>query len=309
MAKKTSTKRATRKTAPSKATAAESPPENYAPTHQWAYRSSGKYMTCPCGAEQDVRLVDAKPARFYRMPPGDWARSVAVCPVRARVTPPPEEPAAAEPDLPMAPTVDWRPTETIPEDYYALEVPTRPEKSLRTLLEEQYPEVFAPEIIDGCDVEKAAEALDLDIACSPVLPHRAPRDPLACAGDTLIPVEATPLGEGMYRVYYHEGPRDVDAESVKIMRARFLLQRGALSRALYQMDPDLRGRWMQRYRITWMPPAGSPLAALVQSGSRGPITIKIEEGKSVDFVALMRTLAAPGAAVPEVCPALPDGAE
>lgn len=310
MAEQTTKKRATRKAPPAKADVPGPQPENHAPTHQWAYRNSGKYMTCPCGAEQDVRLVDGKAARFYRMPPSDWAQSVAVCPNHAaRVAPPPEEPtvAAPEPDLPMAPTVDWRPTETIPEDHYALEVPTRPEKSLRTLLEEQYPEAFAPEIIDGHDVEKAAEDVDLDIACSPVLPHRAQRDPLAGAGDTLIPVEVTPLGGGMYRVYYHEGPRDVDAESVKIMRARFLLQRGALSRALYQMDPDRRGRWMRLYRITWLPPAGSPLATITQSGS--PITIKIEEGKAVDFVALMRTLSTPGAAVPEVCPSLQDGAE
>lgn len=143
-------------------------------------------------------------------------------------------------------------------------------------------------------------------ACSPVLPHRLPDAPPGVAGDALLPVEATALGEDKYRVYLPEGPRDVDAATLRVMRARYLLTRGELARALYNMAPVAREKWARLYQITWLPPARSPLAALVQGHHSGPISIPRDGDKPVDAVALFRVLSTPGAAIPSVCPTLPD---
>lgn len=292
------------------------PAEHRPETHSFAYRDGASCMTCLCGAEQELRLVDGKAARMYRASSAvPWCRAIDVCSQYV----PPAPPKAEEPASPwqmepvqMMPGLDFN-EPRIPEDDYARPDPDAPPNRDPTLLEsfekalkEQYPEAFAPEIVDGSDVEKTAEMVDLDIECSPVLPHRSPTDPLSGPGDTLIPVECSALGEGMYRIYYPEGPRDVPADTVKRMRARFLLRRGELSRALIEKDGDpvVKQRWMKLYRIPSVPPAGSPLAAMMQGRVR-MISIPRDGDAPVDFAAVMKALSTPGGEVPKVCPTLP----
>lgn len=291
------------------------PPEHRPETHSFAYRDGASCMTCLCGAEQELRLVDGKAARMYRASSAvSWCRAIDVCALSLVVVPPPPPtpPVPEEEPVQLMPGLDFN-EPRIPEDDYAMPDPDAPPNRDPTLLEsfekalkEQYPEAFAPEIVDGSDVEKTAEMADLDAGCSPVLPHRAPTDPLSGMGDTLIPVECSALGEGMYRIYYPEGPRDVSADTVKLMRARFLLRRGELSRALTTMgdDPVRKERWMKLYRITYVPPAGSPLAAMAQ-GRISMILIPRNGDAPVDFVAVMKALSTPGGEVPKVCPTLP----
>lgn len=227
------------------------PAEHHPETHSFAYRDGSSCMTCLCGAEQELRLVDGKAARMYRLTStAAWGRAIDVC---AKYVPP------APPKV---------------EKPKARKEAGNVLGGFTAALKEQYPEVFASEIVDGSDVEKTAEIVDLSVACSPVLPHRAPRDPLSGMGDTLNPVECSPLGGDMYRVYYVEGPRDVSADEVRVMRARFLLRKGELSRALIEKDGDpvVKERWMKLYGITYLPPAGSPLATMMQ-GRVGMISI------------------------------------
>jgi len=258
------------------------PPEHHPETHNFGYRDGASCMTCLCGAEQELRLIDGKAARMYRLTStAPWSRAVDVC---AKYVPP-------------APPKAERP-ESQKEASGVLD-------GFTAALMEQYPDAFAPEIVDGSDVEKTAEMVDLSDVCSPVLPHRAPHDPLSGMGDSLIPVECSPLGGDMYRVYYAEGPRDVGAKEVKRMRARFLLRRGELSTALITMkDPVRRAHLMKLYRITWVPPAGSPLAAMAH-GRVNMISIPRDGDAPVDFEAVMKALTTPGGEVPKVCPTLP----
>lgn len=282
---------------------------SYPQTHTFAYRPGSEAMSCECGAEQDLRLVDGKAARFYRAAGGAWGRSIDVCPKHIAPTPGQYEPP------------DWRPAESIGEDHYAstgtaadrADAPdARTRQEIRADLARLNPhlaDVLAPEIIDGCDVDEAAEDVDLEIACSPVL--RRARAGIYPEGDeraaAMIPIEVSPLGDDKYRVFFEEGPRDVDAETVKVMRARYLLQRGALSKALYQIPEPRRSRWAKLYKITWLPPKGSPLHRQMMTGE--PITIPNPGGKPVDFLAVMRALSTPGAAIPDVCPTLAEAAE
>lgn len=69
-------------------------------------------------------------------------------------------------------------------------------------------------------------------------------------------------------------------------------------------DPVRKERWMKLYRITYVPPAGSPLAAMAQ-GRISMILIPRNGDAPVDFVAVMKALSTPGGEVPKVCPTLP----
>ena len=278
----TKAKRA-RKTTEQAPPAAEHRPE----THAFAY-ADGPFMTCPCGAEQDLRLVAGKVARFYRVPGGEWAQTITAC-TRPLPKPAPASQPALEPEV--------LPDVTAPSAHVT---------TLEEALAKQFPEAFVPEIIDGVDIKDVVDDVDLSIACSPVLPRRMPTGPFGSVGDSLIPCDAVSLGEDRYRIYYPapETPRDVDAETLKVMRARYLLQRQAVTRALYQMPVGDRARWARLYKIAWLPADGSPLAALIQSGSAGPITSTNPVDGPVDIVALMRTLYTAGAAIPEVCPVM-----
>lgn len=275
-------------TAPSPAApVAPPPPDHHPQTHSFAYGASGEVMVCPCGAECQLVLRDKKAVRVYRAgADAAWGEAIGVC---SKYVPP-----APPPPVPVAP------------DPHSTDAPGDAFGGLLAALREQHPEAFAPEMIGRSDVDEAANDVMLDVAYSPVLPHRLPADPLSSVGDALLPVEATALGEDKYRVYLPEGPRDVDAATLRVMRARYLLTRGELARALYSMGPQAREKWARLYHITWLPPAGSPLATMIQSGQSGPISIPRDGDKPIDVAALTRVLSTPGAAIPAVCPTLPD---
>lgn len=280
MATKRPKKSAPKTETPAAPTVAAFPPEHRPETHSFAYRDGAASMTCVCGAEQELRLVDGKAARMYRASTtAAWGRAIDVCPKY------------------VAPVVSESQTSG-PEESSLV-------SGLMAALEKEYPDAFAPEIVDGSDVEKTAAMVDLTAACSPVLPHRAPKDPLSGVGDALLPVECSPLDGDMYRVYFAEGPRDVSADQVKIMRARFLLRKGELSRVLITMNDQVRRqRLMELYQIHWVPPAGSPLAAMAQGRVR-MISIPRDGDAPVDIMAVMKALSAPGGEIPTVCPTLP----
>jgi hypothetical protein len=173
---------------------------------------------------------------------------------------------------------------------------------LMTALRKANPGMFEPEVIDGHDVEKAADNVMLDVAYSPVLEHRS----------DLRPVEVVALGGGRYRIYGKdaggfEKVSDVLATDLKIMRARYLLRRGELLGALPYVDNETRQRVERTFwpkgDVPYIPPAGSPLAEMGLTGQ--PITMKRVDGAEVDFAALHRLLSTPGAQVPEVAPTLP----
>ena len=73
------TKKVAPKTEPVPAVVAV-PPEHRPETHSFAYRDGASCMTCLCGAEQELRLVDGKTARMYRLTStAAWGRAIDVC--------------------------------------------------------------------------------------------------------------------------------------------------------------------------------------------------------------------------------------
>ncbi len=149
-------------------------------------------------------------------------------------------------------------------------------------LAKQFPGAFAPEIIDGSDVEKTAADVMLDVAFSPVLPFK----------DARYPAQVSELYGGKYRVYFHrEEPSpsasytghnelDVSANELKIMRARYLLRRGELSKLLHTMEPYQRDHWQKIYNISFVPTPGSKLHDLVTGATGNPITIPLKPGEN-----------------------------
>lgn len=88
------------------------PPDDgpsYPQTHTFAYRPGSEAMSCACGAEQDLRLVDGKATRFYRMAGGSWGRSIATCPKYV----PPAPPAPPPPPSPHAERMSARIAEVV----------------------------------------------------------------------------------------------------------------------------------------------------------------------------------------------------
>lgn len=278
------------------------PAEDASRTHTFVY-GEGRYATCACGAQNDVRLaVGGKTARFYRAPEEtDWQPTIARC--AKYVAPPPPPPVVVEAPRPRL----------TPEERQA-----RRERLAKANPDMAAVGAFDPEIILGCDVEDAADDVDLTVAFSPVLVRPLPKSAGSIYGPgcsleeqrqaAMIPVEATDLGNGRYRVYGDRfgifstglGMCDVNADELRVMRARFLLQRGALQRQLPRLDVATRERWMRLYKIHWMPPEGSPLAEQIQTGE--PITIHRDEAELVDYVALIAALSTAGAVVPDTCP-------
>lgn len=141
-----------------------------------------------------------------------------------------------------------------------------------------YPDAFKPEVIDGCGVRDAAEDVDLSVECSPVLFRSGSR----------MPAHTVALEGGSYRVYLSADDQetwrgrtdslDVSADELRTMRARYLLFRGAVHRALPLMPPEMRAR-MER---TWfpggvfVPTPGSRLAEVIATGK--PLSVELKDG-------------------------------
>lgn len=117
------------------------------------------------------------------------------------------------------------------------------------------------EEIDGCRVDDAAGAVDLDIAHTPVIDspvgddyrHRIPK-----------PVEAQKWSGDRWAVVYpdHHDFQRVTESELKRMRARYLLLRGFYTRAFRTLPHPTQQQVLAWYFPDglWLPPEGSDLA-------------------------------------------------
>jgi hypothetical protein len=191
-------------------------------------------------------------------------------------------PAAEPPTAPLDATVpDPIVTEDLAHTFGLAFLRSQHPDATEEELHEKWGGLFGPEIIDGHSVEAAAKDVMLDIECSPVLPRRASR----------IPCQAVALDDGRYRVYlngaehearrfYGEPVTDVTAEELRVMRARYLLVRGALYRELHLMPPRVRANVEALYFPggVFVPAPGSRMADVVATGQ--PLSIPLKEGES-----------------------------
>lgn len=254
---------------------------NMVPTHKFAYIGSAAFMSCICGAEQNVTTVQGMVARLYRHITGgqdQWLKTIGACAKKAGAPPPPPDPPPQHP--PSAGSLGVS-------------------QSLVDALAKEYPDAFTPEIIDGCDVEKTAADVDLSIAFTPVLERR----------NSIDPVDVVMVGNGSYRVFCAgRAPYVVDATTLRIMRCRYLLTRQSFVRTATVMDTETRAaverRLFPRGDVPYIAPKGSPLDAIMKGTITSPITIKREGDAPIDFAALVTTLTTPGAEVPAVCPTI-----
>lgn len=124
-----------------------------------------------------------------------------------------------------------------------------------------------PEVIDGTAVEDAAREVMLEVAHSPVLPARHDDD----APEVDVPWEALPTEGGGYLLRAPDGRVEgpVDADALRRMRARYLLQRAAYWRGLRTMGYQQQQRVLGLYfpRGVWSPQPGTELAE--KMGVRG----------------------------------------
>ena len=100
-----------------------------------------------------------------------------------------------------------------------------------------------PEIIDGTNIRDVLDAVDLSIAHSPVIPFRA-ADHVSPEESMRGAVEAIETEGGCYIL--RDCPsfaHPVSADSLKLMRARYLLTRGAAMRP--RMDALFRRNAVQ----------------------------------------------------------------
>jgi hypothetical protein len=175
-----------------------------------------------------------------------------------------------------------KPAPTTEESASALGVTS----SLVAALEEQFPEAFAPEIINGSDVEEAAENVMLDVAFTPVIPVR----------DSMVPCAAVELDQGgKYRVFPPanlaaadgHAPQDVTASVLRVMRARYILTRNYLQWNFDTLPPNVQRAALQMFfdgKPPWTPVAGSRMANIPTSG----LSIPLKPGQThADLIAEM----------------------
>jgi len=288
MAKTTTKRRKATAETPDPAAPPPAQEPSFPETHAFAFAPSATYATCACGAERDLVIRHGMTARIYRMQRTDtWSSDIVACPKSAGVKAPPPDPVKPAPPAPF--------TATDPG-------PTRP---ISVWLGDQG-HVIDPEFIDGHDVVRTAGMVDLSIECSPVV-YRS---------GSMLACDVTPLDDGKYRVHVHpeEDSRsaglvlDLDAASVRVMRARWLLLRGNFMRDAARMDPRTRAvverSLFPRGNVPWIPPVDSPLDKMAQGGVPY-ISIPRDGDAPIDFGAVMSMLSTPGAEVPAVCPVLP----
>ena len=170
---------------------------------------------------------------------------------------------------------------------------TREESGFVGALKKAFPEAFAPEIVNGCDVDSFADDEEmLDIAHSPVLVTKAIEE---------LPSECVLLENGDYRVYRDGTALDLKPREVRVMRARYLLRRGELYRMLPHMDPDVRRRVEQVWfgGHAFVPAEGSILRQVTDSGQ--PATIELNGRDPLEVIkGLMEEAGAKGARLVEV---------
>lgn len=178
------------------------------PKHKLHAAPGGTYSVCAhCGVESEVTLVGNAARRMFRHPGGAWEAEI-LC---TYVAPPPPVP--------------------VQTDEPAENVGVNAANALERHFRRERPDLFAPEVTDGHSVQEAADHVDLSVEHSPVLLRRG----------SVRPLQASLLDDGRYRVYLDESEshsawggygmtatQDVTAAELRVMRARYLLMRGAL---------------------------------------------------------------------------------
>jgi hypothetical protein len=262
----------------------------------FAYPDVGRFAVCACGAERDMAVQGGRTVRLYRqVSTAPWDPWIAPCSKYVPPAPPPPLPPPVESD---AATVS---TDALPSTVW---------KAFHVDFGRGPETVDLTEVIDGQDLDHVAA----DPTLEQVIVEHGIFSPVLTSRDAVVPVEVTALDGHQYRVYdvYNPRsggyqPRDVGLAELKRMRARYLLRRGLLLRHLPDMEESERLRICKAFfpkGAPYIPPAGSPLAALSKTG--GPLVIlRSPEGAPVDFAELMRVLTTPGAEIPTVCPTLP----
>jgi hypothetical protein len=117
------------------------------------------------------------------------------------------------------------------------------------------------EVIDGSNVDDAAEAVDLSIAYTPVVEDVVSSD---LHHRVVKPVEVQKWSGGRWAVMYPERKdfRRVTEGEVKRMRARYLLLRGFYTRHFRRMPYPVQEQVRAWYFPDglWLPPEASELA-------------------------------------------------
>lgn len=132
-------------------------------------------------------------------------------------------------------------------------------ESLKGMLDREYEK--NPEIIDGCDVHEAAKVVDLSVAYTPVLEHRLPEE----HGFSFVEKPDRVVKDGMrYCLTWPERKdfRWVEVESLKVMRARFLLWHGHFYKVFRSLPNPSQSQVLAWYfnGSMWQPKEGSVLA-------------------------------------------------
>ena len=105
------------------------------------------------------------------------------------------------------------------------------------------------EVIDGSDVDETAKMVMLEVEFTPVIPHSV-IDP-ATKYTELVPTPCrVQLDGSRYCVWMPDSPekyRWVDEESLKVMRARYLLLRGFYYRTIESMPHSYRQEVISKF--------------------------------------------------------------
>lgn len=191
--------------------------------HAYGYRGLSRFMTCFCGAEQDVTTRDGAVVRRYRSAGAEtWRENDDPCARDATKDPAPPTTAARAIELDNVTKVYGKPY-------------IEPEK----------------EVIGITPLETIIAKLDLQQGFSPVLPMAGPfvLDEVQLLGWRRfnLPVAVTMLSGGGYALH----PTDLDdrpvlvsplstysAAAIKVMRARYVLQRSEWAKSFRLLPPE-----------------------------------------------------------------------
>ena len=105
------------------------------------------------------------------------------------------------------------------------------------------------EVIDGSDVDEIAKMVDLDVEFTPVIPHSVIDPATDYSGHVPTPCRVQ-LDGCRYCVWMPDSPekyRWVDEESLKVMRARYLLLRGFYHRTIEGMPHGYRQEVISKF--------------------------------------------------------------
>lgn len=246
--------------------------------HELVATPDGLGSVCKyCRAVSRVALEAGKPVRSYQAAVGGPWLAELFCLRPPSITAVP----LATPDVDGAHRLDTAAFERAIEHHmtteYRRENPNACSAKVASL--------FGPEIIDRVNINEAAKDVDLDMGYTPVIFRRG----------SMEPTSVVALDGGDYRVYLTAGDhfgawggygmdgcdvRTVSADELRVMRARYLLVRGAIYKELPHMPPEHRTR-VERVFFpggVFVPAPGSRMAEVIATGQ--PLSITLTDGQT-----------------------------